>query len=86
MLEEEKVGAEIQAQVAELKREDALAEKCRVEEQVEAKCREFGDLASWPVQLEEQVRAYYQQLQEPGRGRLLCWPRCTGPCTDACLA
>ena len=64
VLEEEKVGAEIQAQVAELKREDALAEKCRVEEQVEAKCREFGDLASWPVQLEEQVRAYYQQLRE----------------------
>ena len=64
VLEEEKVGAEIQAQVAELKREDALAEKCRVEEQVEAKCSKFGDLASWPVQLEEQVRAYYQQLRE----------------------
>ena len=62
VLQEEKVGAEVQA--AEVKLEDALAAKCKVEEQLEAKCNEFGGLASWPVQLEEQVRAYDQQLQE----------------------
>ena len=64
VLAEEKVGAEVQAQVAEVKFEDALAGKRRVEEQMEAKFREFAGLAYWPVQMQEQVRAYEQQLRE----------------------
>ena len=74
VIEEEKAGAEAEAQGAEKKLKAALAEKCRVEEELAAKASEASGL-------EEKVTAYGEQLQktrEDARasweGRGVCWP------------